>query len=72
VESKKRIRILGWKTPRTPPHAPFGMTMPKGTAYVSAEDVPESATAVFVFDMEQAEPMLMHLKREELANYKIV
>ena len=69
--SKRRIRILGWKTPRTPPDKPFGMVMGRSIA-TFLEEVPKSATVVFCLDMERETTELMELSREELRNYKII
>ena len=67
---KKKIRILGWRTPKTPANATFGMVMARYRGHVN--DVPESATVVFAFDMDEAEPKLLELTRADLANYIIV
>jgi hypothetical protein len=68
---KRRIRILGWRTPRTPADKPFGMVMPRSLS-TPASEVPRSATVVFCLDMEKETTELMQLSRDELRNYKII
>ena len=70
-EVKGRIRIIGWKTPRTPVDAPFGMTMPK-QGVLGKADVPKSATSVIALDMDLPKCNIRELKPEELDNYKLV
>jgi len=71
AEAIGRVRILGWKTSKTPADAPFGMTMPKGMLLLKA-DVPKSATSVFVLDMDLPKCNIRELKPEELDKYKVV
>lgn len=68
---KKRIRILGWRTPWTPPDAIFGMTMPKW-GWISKSDVPRSALVVYVFDMDAPKTRIMEISRQSLAQYQLV
>jgi len=70
AEVKGRIKIIGWKTPKTPANAPFGMTMPK-QMLLEKTDVPRSATAVFALDMGSRTCKILELKPEELGNYKL-
>ena len=71
AEVKGRIRIIGWKTPKTPADAPFGMRMPK-KMWLEKADVPRSATSVVVLDMDAPKCKTLELKPEELENYKLV
>jgi len=71
IDTRRRVRILGWKTGQTPPDAPFGMTMPK-KRWLERADVPRSATSVIVLDMDAPKCKMLELKSEELDNYKLV